>query len=136
MSIITSVLGFLGTGVSSFFGFKGKQQETVNGALNVLKDVNATENAVAAAKAVIIGNEAKSDYWLAGVWRPLLMVTFASLIVARFFGYAPPNMTEAELMRMWDLLELGIGGYIGGRTLEKIVGSVNVAGILNKMFKL
>lgn len=136
MSIFASIIGALGSGISAFFGLKGKQQETVSSALQVLSDVNATENAVAAAKAVIIGNEAKSDYWLAGVWRPMLMVTFGGLIIARFFGYAPPNMSEAELMRMWDLLELGIGGYIGGRTLEKIISGVNIPALLSKILKV
>lgn len=72
-------------------------------------------------RAEIVKAEAASSHWLAANWRPLLMLTFGGLIVARWFGYAAPNLTEAEYLKLWGIVELGIGGYVVGRSAEKII---------------
>lgn len=73
------------------------------------------------AAAEIIKAEAASEHWLAANWRPLLMLTFGGLIVARWFGWAAPQLSEAEYLKLWDIVQLGIGGYTIGRSAEKIV---------------
>lgn len=78
-------------------------------------------------RAEIIKAEAQSESWLAKSWRPILMLTFGSLIVARWFGWAAPNLTEAEYLKLWDIVELGLGGYVIGRSAEKIVPAVATA---------
>lgn len=72
----------------------------------------------------IIKTEAASEHWLAANWRPLLMLTFGGLIVARWFGFAAPNLSEAEYIKLWDIVELGIGGYVIGRSAEKVIPSL------------
>ena len=72
----------------------------------------------------IIRTEAASSHWLAANWRPLTMLTFTALIVARWFGFAAPELSEAEYLALWDIVEIGIGGYIVGRSAEKIVPTV------------
>jgi len=72
----------------------------------------------------IIKTEAASSHWLAANWRPLTMLTFTALIVARWFGFAAPELSEAEYLALWDIVEIGIGGYIVGRSAEKIVPSL------------
>lgn len=72
------------------------------------------------AAADIIKAEAASEHWLAANWRPLLMLTFGGLIVARWFGWAAPELSEAEYLKLWDIVQLGIGGYTIGRSVEKI----------------
>ena len=79
---------------------------------------NAHQINVAAAE--IIKAEAASEHWLAANWRPLLMLTFGALIVARWFGWAAPELSEAEYIKLWDIVQLGIGGYTIGRSVEKI----------------
>lgn len=64
---------------------------------------------------------------LAAQWRPILMLTFGALIVARMFGYTAPNVSPAEYIELWAIVKLGIGGYIGGRTAEKLVPSIAAA---------
>ena len=76
------------------------------------------------AKAGIIQAEASSEHWLAATWRPLLMLTFGGLIVARWLGWSAPNISEAEVLKLWDIVELGLGGYVIGRSVEKIVPSL------------
>lgn len=76
------------------------------------------------AAADIVKTEAGSGNWLAASWRPITMLTFVSLIVARWLGWSAPNLTEAEVLSLWDIVELGLGGYVIGRSAEKIVPSV------------
>ena len=83
--------------------------------------------AIEAAAADIVRTEAASQHWLAANWRPLTMLTFVALIVARFLGWGAPNVTEAEYLRLWDLMTIGLGGYVGGRTIEKVAPTIAAA---------
>jgi len=68
--------------------------------------------------------EANSEHFLAACWRPILMLTFGGLIVARWLGFAAPDLSEAEYLKLWSIVELGLGGYVIGRSAEKIVPQV------------
>lgn len=76
------------------------------------------------ARAEIVKAEAASSHWLAANWRPVVMLVFAGLIVARWFGWAAPNLTEAEYLKLWSIVEFGLGGYVVGRSVEKIAPSI------------
>jgi Holin of 3TMs, for gene-transfer release len=78
----------------------------------------------------IVKAEAASEHWLAANWRPILMLTFGGLIVARWFGWAAPNLSESEYLKLWDIVELGIGGYVIGRSAEKVLP--NIAQVFKK----
>lgn len=133
-----SILTAIGTGVKAFFGFKGEQAKTVQSALKVIGDANSSNGQREAAVAAIISAEAKSGYWLAAIWRPLTMLVFLGIILASWLGYVPPHFNDPMspmMERIFDLMQLGIGGYIGGRTLEKIVSQVGVAGVLKKFIE-
>ena len=52
------------------------------------------------------------------------MLTFGGLIVARWFGWAAPNLSEAEYLKLWSIVELGIGGYVIGRSAEKVFPTI------------
>ncbi len=80
--------------------------------------------AIEKAAAEIIKTEAASDHWLAANWRPLTMITFVGLIVARWFGWAAPALSEAEYLKLWSIVEFGLGGYVVGRSVEKMVPSL------------
>ncbi len=95
---------------------KAKQEFT----LELIKN----ENDLKLAAAKNIQTESASTHWLAANWRPLTMLTFVFLIVARFFGFTAPNISEAEYIKLWELMEIGIGGYIAGRSVEKIAPKV------------
>jgi hypothetical protein len=58
------------------------------------------------------------------------MLTFGGLIVARWFGWAAPNLSESEYLKLWDIVELGIGGYVIGRSAEKVLP--NIAQVFKK----
>jgi hypothetical protein len=76
------------------------------------------------AAAKIIQTEAASTHWLAANWRPLTMITFTCLIVARWMGWVAPNLSEAEYLKLWSIIEFGLGGYVVGRSVEKIAPSI------------
>lgn len=91
----------------------------------VLKQLLSAETQIQNATADIIKTEAASTHWLAANWRPLTMLTFTGLIVARWFGWSAPNLSEAEYLKLWDIVQLGLGGYVLGRSVEKIAPHFN-----------
>jgi hypothetical protein len=87
----------------------------------------ASQKELEHAAAGIIKAEASSANRLASSWRPIVMLTFAGLIVARWFGWAAPNLSEAEYLKLWDIVELGLGGYVISRSVEKVVPHITDA---------
>ena len=68
------------------------------------------------AKKTIITAEAQSQSWIASNWRPVTMLSFLILVVLDSFGLlANPLAPEA-----WTLLQIGLGGYVVGRSAEKV----------------
>lgn len=90
----------------------------------VLVQLMQHQSQIETAAAGIIQAEAASTHWLAANWRPITMLTFLGLIVARWFGWAAPNLAEAEYIKLWSIVEFGLGGYVVGRSVEKIAPSV------------
>ena len=72
-------------------------------------------------QARIVSAEASSDRWLAANWRPITMLTFVTLVVAKFLGFEADGMTASDYDHLWSLIELGLGGYVVGRSVEKAV---------------
>ena len=72
------------------------------------------------AQASVINKEAEGNF-LQRSWRPIIMLTFGVVILIAVF-------TETHLGtvpdKFWNLLTIGIGGYIGGRSLEKLGSTV------------
>jgi len=71
------------------------------------------------ASARIVLAEAQGS-WLQRNWRPLLMVTFTGLIVAHCFGLTAPNIPESVQNSLLNIVMVGVGGYVVGRSGEKI----------------
>lgn len=93
----------------------------------VFRQLLAHQSEIESAAAKIINTEAASSHWLAANWRPLTMLVFVGLIVARWFGWAAPNLSETEYIKLWSIVEFGLGGYVVGRSIEKIVPSIAAA---------
>tara|TARA_R110002072_G_scaffold270866_1_gene430629 strand:- start:247 stop:636 length:390 start_codon:yes stop_codon:yes gene_type:complete len=65
----------------------------------------------------IITAEANGQSWIQRNWRPITMLTFLALVVFDSFGWlANPLASEA-----WTLLQIGLGGYVAGRSVEKVM---------------
>jgi hypothetical protein len=39
-------------------------------------------------------------------------------------GWVAPNLSEAEYLKLWSIIEFGLGGYVVGRSVEKIAPSI------------
>jgi len=78
------------------------------------------------AKSKIVQAEASSKHWLTATWRPALMwiciiVIFNNYILAPFINLVFGTSLELLIPEpMWNLLTIGVGGYIAGRSGEKI----------------
>lgn len=67
----------------------------------------------------IIIAEAQGGSWLQKSWRPLTMLVFLILVIADSFGWlATPLAPQA-----WTLIQIGLGGYVVGRSGEKGVAT-------------
>lgn len=64
--------------------------------------------------------EANGESWLQRNWRPLTMLTFVCLVVAKWLGFAAPGISEAIELKLFDIIEIGLGGYVIGRSAEKV----------------
>jgi hypothetical protein len=79
---------------------------------------------IESAAAEVVKAEAQSEHWLTATWRPIVMLVLTSLIVARWLGYSAPGISEAEALKLWSIVEIGLGGYVIGRSAEKIAPMV------------
>jgi hypothetical protein len=82
------------------------------------------EAKVAALQHNVIVAEAQGESWLQRNWRPVTMLTFVGIIannyiIAPYMGAMFGKSIYLEIPPdMWDLLKLGIGGYIVSRGVE------------------
>lgn len=63
-----------------------------------------------------------SGNWLQRSWRPLLMLSLVFVVVNNYIlqPYFPSIFIVTELPdHLWELLKIGVGGYIVGRSVEK-----------------
>lgn len=118
------MLALIGPIVSGLFGLIDKTVEDKDEATRIkaklqemvltgqMKEIEAAANVLVA--------EAQGESWLQRNWRPLLMCLFG-LIIANNYILAPYGLGQhLELPPdMWELLKIGVGGYVVGRSVEK-----------------
>ena len=96
---------------------------------NLLKLHQSGELKALEAATNIIVAEAKSDHWIVAAWRPITALMLSFIIANNYIIYpylilfidnAPKLTIPPDL---WDLLKIMIGGYVGGRSVEKSVAA-------------
>ena len=65
--------------------------------------------------------ETGSGNWLAASWRPITMLLFGTMLALHWLGVTSDRLMESEILAMMDIVQLGLGGYIMGRTAEKVI---------------
>ena len=78
------------------------------------------ESALLEAQSKAINAEATGQSWLQRNWRPITMITFLVLVVCDSFGLLKFRLAD----QAWTLLQIGLGGYVVGRSAEKMVPSI------------
>lgn len=101
---------------------KAKMMVIQNELTSKMLDVQKTETE--AARDVIVA-EAKGEGILQRNWRPIIMLLFGAIIANNYIlnpwlsAMFSIDVVMEVPNQMWSLLNLGIGGYIVGRSVEK-----------------
>jgi hypothetical protein len=114
MSVATAIATALGPKVIDMVGKGFENKQELERMTNELSQV--------AAQVVIA--ETQGESWLQRNWRPILMIWFSVLIGSYWFGFVPVNMPLEVVQSLFDLVTLGMGGYIIGRSGEKMVREI------------
>jgi hypothetical protein len=92
--------------------------------------------AIEQAAASVVLAEAKSEHKITAIWRPILMLTITAIVgwnyllaplvelAVRLLTYDQLPLTIPLPDELWNLLMIGVGGYIVGRSGEKIASKV------------
>jgi hypothetical protein len=92
------------------------------------------ENKLLESQSKIVESEAKGDSWLQRNWRPMLMVICMFIMLNNYVLVPYFNIPVATLDdHIWRLMEMGVTGYVAGRSLEKI--SENLGPVLQNTRK-
>ena len=118
-----NVIGDIGKVIDNLFTSDEERLAARNKIMQVLKE---KELELQKLQTDIIIAEAKGN-WLQRSWRPVLMLSFGFIVIynkfaAPLFGWPIPIL-EGEF---WILLQIGIGGYVVGRSAEKIADKITI----------
>tara|TARA_X000001382_G_scaffold129402_2_gene121344 strand:+ start:190 stop:585 length:396 start_codon:yes stop_codon:yes gene_type:complete len=113
----TGVIGEIGKVIDNLFT---NDEERIHAKNEILKVLKEQQLELQKLQTEIIVAEANGN-WLQRSWRPILMLAFGFIViyvkfVAPLFDLAIPELEN----EFWNLLQIGIGGYVIGRTGEKI----------------
>lgn len=101
--------------------------EQAKAKLEMLRLYESGELQAMVSAAGIVKSEAESEHWLTANWRPLTMITFVFIIANNYivapyagaiFG-AHASVSLPIPPDLWQLLKIGLGGYVVGRSAEK-----------------
>lgn len=87
--------------------------------LQYQQQMNAHTAAMYAESAETVRTEMQGESWLQRNWRPVTMLTFLALIVAKWFGFSVEGITPEVELAVFDIIKIGLGGYVIGRSAEK-----------------
>ena len=101
-------------------------EERINAKNKIIKVLKEKELELQKMQTDIIIAEAKGN-WLQRSWRPILMLSFGFIVIyvkfiAPLFDLRIPELEN----EFWNLLQLGIGGYVIGRSAEKISEKITI----------
>lgn len=130
MSLVNKALGAV---VGPLFGVIDKAVTDKDEANRLKQQIQSqlidSRGSIVKAQMEIILAEAQGESWLQRNWRPLLMITIVAIIannylLAPYLGAMFGVGLQLELPeRMWDLMTIGVGGYVTGRSVEKGIRS-------------
>lgn len=75
----------------------------------------------------VITAETNSEHFLVSAWRPITMLTFVFIVANNYILYPYLSLFWVDAPdlvlppQMWDLLKIGLGGYVAGRSGEKMI---------------
>jgi hypothetical protein len=100
--------------------FSTIQNSLISKLLDFEKEKLKYEHRLLEMQGQVITAEAQGKSWIQRNWRPITMLTFLGLIICDSFGLLKFRLAAEA----WGLLKIGLGGYVIGRSAEKIVPSI------------
>lgn len=91
------------------------------------------EKTLIGARGGAVTAEIQGESWLQRNWRPLLMLWFGVLMGGYWFGLTPDTLTESTIEALFAIVQVGLGGYVIGRSAEKITKTVSGAGLFDHL---
>ena len=118
--MIWNLIGTIGGKVLDIVvGFVENKDEANKFKFQIQKQLLESKSGELEAQAKIVLAEAQGSQ-LQRNWRPMLMVTFAGLVVAHWFGLTASNIPESVQNSLLNIVMVGVGGYVAGRSAEKV----------------
>lgn len=133
MTAILGLFSLLGSVFSGVMGFKTQQAKTIDSALEVVKAVDDKDAEAVAALSNAMQVILTQGTWLERNWRSWLMVICMLILGFSFFGYIPPHFNDPlspMMLKVFDLIEIGLGGYIVRRGIVDIVRMFNIGSVI------
>lgn len=128
--IAAGIFGTIGKVIKGFFGAKTEQSKVLTSALDGLEGITEADKSAISASAKSIEALYKHGGLLERGWRPAFMWVILALIVARWFGYVPPNLTPTEIEHLYTFMYIGLSGYLPLRSLDKWMMGFQIGGLL------
>jgi len=135
-ALITGLFGGIGAAFKSFFDWKDAQAKTVQKAFEVLKAIDNNDATATAALADALQQILTQGSFLERNWRSWLMVSLMIIVGFNFFGMVPPHFNDPlspMMAQCFDLLKIGLGGYIARRGIVDIVRIFNIGSVLKTL---
>ncbi len=114
--MIAALLPIIGSVIDKIIPDKEAAQQAK---LQLLKEENQSYITDLTARSNIIRAEANAG-GLAASWRPITMLAFVALIAAHWFGFTPENLPPEQVEALLEIVKIGLGGYVVGRSAEKV----------------
>jgi hypothetical protein len=146
MGIGSSIVGMIGGAikpvtdmVDNLHTSDEEKQQVKNELRRLENDITSQvldyEKELLQSKTELVGAEIRGKSWLQRNWRPLLMLAVVAIIVNNYilFPYLSAfGVEEAQMLELpnglWTLLTTGVGGYVVGRSGEKIAEKLKKKG--------
>ena len=117
MGVLQNVIGEIGEIVNRL-SVSSKEKQKIQEEIQSL--VYRYKSELVREQAAAVGEETRGN-WLQRSWRPIVMLAFALVILSGMFM---ESTLLSDNSRLWDLLEIGLGGYVIGRSGEKVTESL------------
>ena len=122
LPILTAILPLVGEVLGRILPEDSNKKAEIEREINMALVSNS--HAIERAAAQVITAEATSEHTITATWRPILMLApISELILSHALGQQA--MLSIPLPdELWNLLMIGVGGYVVGRSGEKIAGKL------------
>lgn len=129
-ALLAVVAPIVGRVVNSYFPNPEDQLKAQQLQNELSMEIIRNSSQIEQAAAAVVKSEAESKHWITAAWRPITMLTFVTIIANNYLlvpwlqVFGLPAVSLPIPPDMWTLLQIGLGGYIVGRSSEKVAEKV------------